>query len=338
VAFSPDGSVILSASLDGTLRFWPVAGGEPRVITGPTPGGRFAAAGARFSCAAWSTDGARVVAGLRDSSVRVWDVESAEELGGGRHDGPVTDVAFAPDGTHIATCSGDAMFAADMTGRATARIWDPETRREVQSLVHSARVLGVAFSPDGKLVATGSEDASARIWETAGGEELRAIREHHGPVTSVTFSPDGGRLLTASEDATARVWDVVDGRERFVFAGHGGPVTGAAFAADGSRVVTASADGTVRVWQETGVEELLRSAHRRLPGRLGAEQRERFGLPERSGPPLVREAELPAFEGADPDALIADRARSIAAGPDAGSDEDNWARAERELQAEGRLA
>jgi WD40 repeat protein len=337
VGFAPDASLIVSASLDGTLRFWPVAGGEPRTITGPNPGGHFAAAGARFTSVAYSADGTRVVAGQRDSSARIWDVTSGGELVGVRQNGPVTDVAFAPDGTRIATSSWDEMFAAGMMGQATACIWSAESPQRLHSLSHRARVLCVEFSSDSARLATGSEDASARIWDAGSGEELRAIREHRGPVTSVAFSPDGGRLLTASEDATARVWDLVDGRERFVFAGHGGPVTCAAFASDGSRIATASADGTVRVWQETGAEELLRTAHRRLPERLSADARQRFGLPETDGPPCVRVADLPSFEDADRDALIAERARSIAAAPDAGSDEENWVRAERELRAEGRL-
>ena len=337
LCFSTDGSTLLSASLDGTLRFWPVGGGEPRIITGPNPGGRMAAAGARFTSAAYAPDGARVVAGLRDSTARLWDVVSGDMLGGVAHDGPVTTVAFAPDGDRIATGSGDDIFATGMTGHASGRIWDTNTRQRLQVLEHRTRVLSVAFSPDGGRLATGSEDASARIWDAAGGDELLAIRGHDAAVTSVAFSPDGGRLLTASEDATARVWDIVDGRERFVFAGHGGPVTAATFAPDGSRIATASSDGTVRLWQETGVEELLRAADQRLGERLSADDRRHFGLAERAGPPLTRVADLPSFADVDRDALIAERARSIAVGPDAGSDDENWARAEEQLRDEARL-
>jgi WD40 repeat protein len=206
--------------------------------------------------------------------------------------------------------------------------------------------MSVTFSPDGARLATGAEDGAARVWDAETGEELLAVRGHAAPVNSVAFSPDGTRLLTASDDATARVWDLVDGRERFVFAGHAGPVRSAAFAPDSSRIVTASDDGTGRVWQETGVEELLRAAHRRIPRRLNNEDRRRFGLGERStnGGPLRRVADLSPVEDDEGDssaarhALIAGRARAIAHSSEGGSDEENWIRAENELRAEGKLA
>jgi len=93
----------------------------------------------------------------------------------------------------------------------------------------------------------------------------------------------------------------------------------------------------VRLWQETGVEELLRAADRRLGERLSADDRRHFGLAERTGPPLTRVADLPSFADVARDALIAERARSIAAGPDASSDDENWARAEEQLRDEARL-
>jgi WD40 repeat protein len=348
VAFSPNGSLILTASVDGTLRFWPSAGdGEPRIIMGPEGVGHAARTPAHFTSAAFSPDGSHVVTGLADSTARVWDTARGEELWLGGHHGRVSSVAFSADGSRIATGSWDYFWSHDtqMLGEATARIWDATTGRELRQLRHSAPVTSVAFSPDGARIVTGARDGAARVWDAETGEELQAVRKHGAPVRSVDVSPDGNRLLTASDDATARVWDLVDGRERFVFAGHRGPVSNAAFAPDGGQIVTASEDGTARVWQETGVEELLRAAHRRMPRRLTTEERRRFGLPERSaiGKPLTRVADLPWVEdddGTSPPAvrhpLVAARARAIARTSDVGS-EESWFRAENELRAEGKL-
>ena len=294
--YAPDGALILTASYDGQLRLWPADGGaSPRVIEGPRGAGRAAGAPALFTSAVFFPGGDLVLAGLRDATARVWELAGETiRIGFGEHSGPVTCVAVAPDGGRCASGSWEHMFSTNVHGTATARLWDATTRRELLRLDHRARVLAVAFSPDGARLATGAEDGAARVWDAATGAELLAIREHGAAVRSVAFSPDGSRLLTASDDATARVWDVVDGRERFVFAGHGGPVTCAAFAPDGSRIVTASDDGVARVWRETGVEELLRLAHRRVRRRLTRDELRRFGLAERSDDaPRFRVADLP---------------------------------------------
>jgi WD40 repeat protein len=111
-------------------------------------------------------------------------------------------VAFSPDGTLIATASGDG----------TARTWETATGRQITTFAgHNRTVSAVAFSPDGTLIATGSDDNTARTWDTATGQQRTMLTGHESCVNAVAFSPDGTLIATASADGTAFIWDTATG-------------------------------------------------------------------------------------------------------------------------------
>ena len=85
-------------------------------------------------------------------------------------------------------------------------------------------VNSVAFSPDGQRLASGSGDKTVKIWDSATGKELFALKGHADPVTSVAFSPDGQRLASGSRDQTVKIWDSATGKELFALKGHAGSV------------------------------------------------------------------------------------------------------------------
>jgi WD40 repeat protein len=114
---------------------------------------------------------------------------------------------------------------------------------------HVKRVNSVAISSRTNLLATASEDATARLWDAGNGELKFQLLGHVGPVKDVNFSPDGTRVVTAGDDGTARIWDTATGLTKAVLRGHKKAVTGASFSADGKYVVTVSDDGTSRVWE-----------------------------------------------------------------------------------------
>jgi WD40 repeat protein len=127
---------------------------------------------------------------------------------------------------------------------------------------HESSIGSVAFSPDGKLMVTASDDKTARLWDVATGKEIAVLRGHEGPVTFAAFSPNGMLVMTASEDTTARLWDTTTSKEITPLKGHEGPVTSAAFSPDGKRVVTVSEDKTVRLWDvATGKETTMLRGH-----------------------------------------------------------------------------
>jgi WD40 repeat protein len=127
---------------------------------------------------------------------------------------------------------------------------------------HKGRVHYVAFSPDGKYLASSGADHSVRLWEMATSREIYTLRGHSHPVWGIAFSPDGKYLASGSEDHTIRFWDVATGRQSRALLGHGGGVNTIAFSPDGKDLVSASGDATAKVWDlATGKARLTFREH-----------------------------------------------------------------------------
>lgn len=250
VAFSWDGVLLATANTDGTACTWDTATGQRHVAIGGHND--------YVAAIAFSPDGRLLATGSNDKTARTWDAQSGKlcsTLTG--HGALIHAVAFSPDGNLLATASSDR----------TARIWRAtgqgttgmrrRRKLEIARLEgHAADVLGVAFSPDGTLVATGSGDSTARVWDTATGSVRKVLAGHGNWVVAVAFSPDGTLIATASMDCTVRVWKTADGSLQATLTGHDGPPLAAAFSPDGSLIATASMDGTTRIWEVASAAHL----------------------------------------------------------------------------------
>jgi WD40 repeat protein len=207
------------------------------------------------SSVAYSPDGAHIVSGSDDKTVRVWDAQTGKLLAVLEgHSGSLNSVAFSPDGAHIVSGSYDK----------TVRVWDAQKGQELAVLQgHSSWVRSVAFSPDGAHIVSGSDDKTVWVWDAQTGKELAVLEGHSGWVQSVAFSPDGAHIVSGSNDKTVRVWDAQTGRELAVLKGHNDAVLSVAFSPDGAHIVSGSCDETVRVWDaQTGKELAVLKGHR----------------------------------------------------------------------------
>src|SRR5262249_48193843 len=137
-----------------------------------------------------------------------WDAESGQPIltfKGATQ--PVRSVAFSPDGKRIVSGSGGG-FHREKRVPGGLQVWDAQTGQEILSLNgHTPGVTSAVYSPDGKRIGSGSDDATVRLWDAQTGRELLTLREHTGGVPAVAYSPDGKRFASAGGDGTVKVWD-----------------------------------------------------------------------------------------------------------------------------------
>src|SRR5262249_20420127 len=127
------------------------------------------------------------------------------------------------------------------------KVWDTTTWK--QSYMHPTMTCPVAFSPDGRLAASG-RDFFIEIWEPATGRQSRPLQGHSWMITMIVFSPDPNllRLASASGDGFVRIWDVIKGDEVVALRGGTHPVWSVAFSSDGRHLASGGSDSTIRVW------------------------------------------------------------------------------------------
>jgi WD40 repeat protein len=251
--FSPDGSRVAAATElgdeEGAVHLWDLASRSDRVLSGP--GQR------KVVHAAFDPSGSRLATASVDLCVRVWSTSDGTQQREMRALFRPESVAWTSDGRRIVSRANGLV----------ALVWSASIHSDVFSIqAHGERINSVAFSPDGALALTASDDGSARVWvagdDASSGDGVRSldvpsasrrpgdlvhVLRHAASVRSARFNTDGEEILTISDDGSARLWSTLSG-DPVRKMQHPRAVISGELGADGARVLTVCDDGFARIW------------------------------------------------------------------------------------------
>jgi len=220
--------------------------------------------GGRSARVRFSPDGKTLVTASTDGELKLWNVADGKESKCfASLSFNLQCVAFSRDGNYVV--AGGGPFREDNFG--WAGVWEVSSGKQIAEMKDMPdSVLGIAISPDGRLVATAGRDAVARWWEAETGKLVSEFSGHQTALEWVDFSPDGKMLASGSYDRTAKLWYIDSGQEVATLRGHSGPVMTTRFSPDGKTLATAGDGGVVRLWnietqEETGVLEPAALGH-----------------------------------------------------------------------------
>ncbi len=237
LAYSPDGKTLITGSEDKTILIWNTSTWEcSKPLTGHTNA---------VNSISFLSSGTRFYSG-GDYFARSWNLKG-ELLDAQR--GPTTyiwSVAVKPDSSQWVAGSFEKNI----------RMFDYKSGKLTNLTGHAKSALSVAYSPDGKLMASGSLDEKILIWNAENYKVVDTLTGHGGNIFCVTFSSDGRYLASASNDNTIRLWEVSSGKLLRTFQGHTAGVFSVAFSPDGTYLISGSVDTNIIVWEISNGEKL----------------------------------------------------------------------------------
>ncbi len=214
---------------------------------------------------AFAPDGQTFASGSMDETVKLWDTASGQErttLKG--HASAVSALAFSPDGCTLAVGCTDPNFVGLFPKPGDLKLWDITKPEKPTTLKGNlGGVLCLAFSPDGKVLATGGMDRTVKLWDVAAGKEQDVLSGFKTWVTSVAFTPDSKTLAASSGDplhdtGEIRLWDVASRKERPGLAGFKGAVMTISISPDGKTLAGGSLQGQLKLWSlDDGTETVV---------------------------------------------------------------------------------
>jgi WD40 repeat protein len=234
--FSPNGRLFATGGNDGKIDLWDSASGEKKATLQRHPGA--------VSAVVFSPDGTTLVSACDGKVIKIWDIASQTEKHQWRgHNEQIYCAAVSPDGRILATGGGN--WAADVPGELV--VWNMTDGTHVKIPAHRLSIWTVAFSPDGKWLATASSDGIVKIWNIANHSLERSLT-YDTWLRPLDFSPDGTRLAVGLGNGQIRLWDTTTWQELAALKGHNSFTFHLEFSPDGEQIASAGEDGTIRLW------------------------------------------------------------------------------------------
>jgi WD40 repeat protein/transcriptional regulator with XRE-family HTH domain len=230
LSFSPDGSRLAVANMDGDAKVWQLS--TQREVLSLSEEEM-----APAKAIAYSPDGKMLATGGDEGIVWVWNAEDGTQMRTQNLGGIIHSISFSSDGTLLAAASEDGTIMA----------WDAERGTVVSSPPRQSGLYDIVFLADGRL-ATAGQDGTIRVWDAVSGQQTLILAGPTSTVISVAGSPDGQRIASGAYDGSLRIWDASPGRELLTIPGHAGVVWNAIYSPDGSHIASASMDGFLKLW------------------------------------------------------------------------------------------
>ena len=238
IDFHRDGRLLASGGSDRTVRIWDVDTGEEiHALSGHTD---------RVTAVAFNPSANTVVSASGDKTLRSWDPDTGDHLHTvNAHTSWINSLAFSPNGETLASGAYDQ----------TIRLWDPATWELRQIVGGQHSVTSVAFSIDGRSIASGSDEV-IRLWDAETGLLRRTLTGHYGRVLGAVYSPDGTTVASAGNGQTVYFWDATTGAHKRTLAWTDKDFRNLAFSPDGGTIATGHEDRTARLWDAKTGEHL----------------------------------------------------------------------------------
>ena len=237
VAWSPNSQLVASASADHTAQVWPAFDtSSSNVVTyhGHTNNVR---------TLAWSYDGTRIATGGDDGIAQIWDPVRGTKIFTFQVHSLIWSVAWPPGNNNELAAGGN---------NGIVQIWSAITGAPIPLLTysgHSNNVKAVSWSPDGKYIASGSDDKTVHIWDSRKGTLITRYTGHTDVLNVVAWSPNGKYVASGSGDHTVQVWSPLTGKPLLTYRSHSDAIHAVAWSPDSTQVASASDDHTVKVWR-----------------------------------------------------------------------------------------